>query len=134
MKETLLPGATGEVRHRVVTENLVSHVNPKGPAVLATPWVLSMMEHAAYNAIQPHLDDGEQSVGVGFEFQHIAPTPAGAQVVATAEVTSIEGMMVTLTIEARDEHEVIARGLHKRGVIRVESFAKRVARKTKAQQ
>jgi len=129
MKETLLPGATGEVRHRVVTENLVSHVNPKGPAVLATPWVLSLMEHAAYNAIQPHLDDGEQSVGVGFEFQHIAPTPAGAQVVATAEVTSIEGMMVTLTIEARDEHEVIAQGTHVRGVIEMTRFRKRLERK-----
>jgi predicted thioesterase len=31
----------------------------------------------------------------------------------------------------RDEHEVIARGLHKRAVITVESFARRVAKKAK---
>ena len=32
-------------------------------------------------------------------------------------------------IEARDEHELIARGVHKRAVIRVEQFARRVRRK-----
>lgn len=132
MRETLLPGATGEARYRVVSENLVSHHNPKGPAVLASPWVLSMMEHAAYNAIQPHLDEGEQSVGVGFDFRHLAPTPAGAQVVATAEVSLIEGMMVTLSIEARDEHEVIAQGTHVRAVIEMARFRKRLERKTRA--
>jgi fluoroacetyl-CoA thioesterase len=131
MRETLLPGATGEARYRVVSENLVSHHNPKGPAVLASPWVLSMMEHAAYNAIQPHLDEGEQSVGVGFDFRHLAPTPAGAQVVATAEVSSIEGMMVTLTIEARDEHELVAQGTHVRAVIEMARFRKRLERKTR---
>jgi predicted thioesterase len=131
MRETLLPGATGEARYRVVSENLVSHHNPKGPAVLASPWVLSMMEHAAYNAIQPHLDEGEQSVGVGFDFQHVAPTPAGAQVVATAEISSIEGMMVTLTIEARDDHEVIAQGTHVRAVIEMARFRKRLDRKAR---
>jgi predicted thioesterase len=131
MRETLLPGATGEARYRVVSENLVSHHNPKGPAVLASPWVLSMMEHAAYNAIQPHLDEGEQSVGVGFDFQHVAPTPAGAQVVATAEISSIEGMMVTLVIEARDDHEVIAQGTHVRAVIEMARFRKRLDRKAR---
>ena len=33
-------------------------------------------------------------------------------------------------LEARDPHELLARGLHKRAVIRVDSFARRVARKT----
>ncbi len=43
-----------------------------------------------------------------------------------------EGTRVTFHVEARDEHESIARGLHQRIVIRIESFAGRVAPKTKA--
>src|SRR5262249_47498632 len=65
MKPSLVPGVTGEAQKRVVTENLVSHHNPRGPAVLATPYLLMIMEYAAYNAIAPHLDEGEDSVGVG---------------------------------------------------------------------
>lgn len=129
MKESLRPGQTGEARHRVVTENLVSFHNPQGPPVLASPWMLSFMEHAAYNAIQPHLDDGEQSVGVGFEFQHLAPTPAGATVVATAEILEVDGNMVRLKIEARDEREVIGSGTHVRAVIDMQRFQKRLQRK-----
>jgi predicted thioesterase len=121
----------GEAQKRVVTENLVSHHNPHGPAVLATPYLLMIMEHAAYNAIAPHLDEGEDSVGVGFEFQHLAPTPAGATVHASAKVTQIEGMMVTLDFEAHDGHEVVGRGKHVRAVLDLARFRKRLDRKLK---
>ncbi len=47
MKKTLVAGVTGEARHRVVTENLVSFRKPDAPPVLATPWLLHVMETAA---------------------------------------------------------------------------------------
>jgi predicted thioesterase len=37
---------------------------------------------------------------------------------------------VDFQIEARDQHELIARGVHKRAVIRVGSFAQRLKRKS----
>ncbi|MBL9122468.1 MAG: thioesterase family protein [Planctomycetaceae bacterium] len=129
MKPTLIPGVTGEAQKRIVTENLVSHHNPRGPAVLATPYLLMIMEWAAYNAIAPHLDEGEDSVGVGFEFQHLAPTPAGATVIASATVTQIAGMMVTLDFEAHDGHEVVGRGTHVRAVLDLARFRRRLERK-----
>lgn len=129
MKKTLAPGATGEARHRVVTENLVSFRKPAAPPVLATPWLLYVMETAAYNALLPHLDTGEASVGVGFEFQHLAPTPAGDTVVATAEVTAVDGNRVTLDFQARDSRELIARGKHVRAVIQVDRFRQRLKEK-----
>ena len=117
MKKTLVPGVVGEWRHRVVTENLVNFRKPDAPAVLSTPWLLHVMETAAYEGIKPHLDPGEASVGTGFEFKRLAPTPAGNVVVATAKVTAVEGNRVTLELEARDSREVIARGTHVRAVI-----------------
>src|SRR5262245_2567378 len=86
MKPTLVIGLKAELQHRVVTQELLSSVYPGGPPVLATPFLLGLMEQAAARAIQPHLDPGEASVGYGFEFHHLAPTPVGATVVATAEV------------------------------------------------
>ncbi len=128
MKETLQPGISGEVRERVVSKHLVSARDPQLMPVLATPWMLGFMEHAAFDAIQPHLDDNEQSVGVGFNFEHLAATPAGATVTAKATVLSIDRRKVTFEIEARDEHQVIGRGTHVRAVVDIERFKRRLRR------
>jgi fluoroacetyl-CoA thioesterase len=129
MKSTLLPGLKSQVEHRVVTQELLSSIYPDAPPVFATPWLLSLMEQAAAEAIVAHLDPGEASVGYGFEFHHLAPTPVGATVIATAEVKSIEKNMVTFAIEARDHADVVSRGTHVRAVIDMERFLKRLKRK-----
>jgi len=129
MRKTLIAGVTGEARHRVVTENLVSFRKPDAPPVLATPWLLHVMETAAYDAILPHLDRGEASVGVAFEFEHLAPTPAGDTVVATAKVLAVEGNRISLEFEARDSHELVARGKHVRMVVGKERFRRRLKKK-----
>ena len=128
MKETLVVGVSGEQRHRVVSENLVSHYHPKGPPVFGTPFLLLVMESAAFNAISPHLDEGEQSVGVGFNFEHLAPTLPGATVVARAEVREINGNKITLDFEAHDGKQLIGRGTHVRAVLDMERFKKRLRR------
>jgi fluoroacetyl-CoA thioesterase len=130
MKPSLVPGLKTEVRHRVVTQELLSTIYPDGPPVFATPWLLSLMEQASAEAIYPHLDAGEASVGYGFEFKHLAPTAAGDTVIATAEITAIEKNFVTLHIEARDSTDVVSRGTHIRAVIDMERFLKRLKRKS----
>jgi predicted thioesterase len=130
MKTSLQPGLKAEVQHRVVSQELLSSVYPGGPPVFATPFLLGLMEHAAARAVQPHLDEGEASVGYGFEFHHLAPTPVGATVVATAEVTAVEKNMITFAIEARDHVDVVSRGTHVRAVIDMERFLKRIKRKS----
>jgi fluoroacetyl-CoA thioesterase len=129
MKSTLVPGLKFEVQHRVVTQELLSTIYPSGPPVFATPFLLSLMEQAAAQAIHSHLDAGEESVGYDFNFKHLAPTPVGATVIATAEVTAVDKNMVTFAIEARDNADVISRGTHVRAVIDMERFLKRVKRK-----
>lgn len=129
MKVSLAAGVQGTAEHRVVSENLVSFFHAAGPPVLGSPFLLMILEHAAFNALLPHLDPGEQSVGVGFDFQHLAPTPAGMRVYARAEVTGVRGNIITLDFEARDEHEVIGRGKHVRAVIEMARFKERLKRK-----
>ena len=96
--------------------------------MLSTPWLLYVMETAAYEAIKPHLDPGEASVGVGFDFQHLAATPPGDTVVASATVTAVEGNKIMLDFEARDSHELIAKGSHVRAVIDQNRFKRRLAK------
>lgn len=130
MRETLVSGVTGEARHRVVTADLVSSSRQGMPPVLCTPCLLDVMEQAAYESIRPHLDPGEASLGVGFEFEHLAPTPCGDTVLATARVTAVAGRQITLEFQAHDSQQQIARGRHVRAVVDVERFMRRLKEKS----
>jgi fluoroacetyl-CoA thioesterase len=104
---------------------------PNGPPpVLSTPWLVWFLEHAALDAALPYLEPGEITVGTHVAVNHIAPTPVGAQVTCTARIVHSEGPVITFQLEASDEHEIVARGLHKRQVVKVDKFAARVAQKT----
>ena len=102
------------------------------PAVLSTPILIGLLERTARGVLAPLLDANERSVGAEVELRHFAPTPLGARVVCAVRVVAAEGREVTFQVEARDQLELIARGLHKRAIIRVESFSRRVAAKRKS--
>ncbi len=132
MKSRPRAGTTGELKFTVAQEHVIDFATDGMPAVLATPRLIGLLERTAREALYPFLESNERSVGMEIEIRHLAPTPLGANVTCLARLISSEGSTATFHIEARDEQEVIARGIHKRGIIRVESFAKRVARKNKA--
>ena len=124
-------GTTGELRFIVEPGHLIDFATGGMPAVLSTPKLIGLLERTAREALHPFLQTDERTVGMEIEIRHLAPTPPGARVTCTARVIATEGTTVTFHVEARDEHELIIRGIHKRAVIQVESFARRVARKIK---
>ena len=123
-------GTLGEVRFTVEERHVIDFATDGMPAVLSTPNLIGLLERTARESLYPFLEPNERTVGIELEIRHLAPTPLGAQVTCTTRVISAEGNTVTFHVEARDEHEMILRGLHKRAVIRVESFRRRVAQKT----
>jgi len=129
MKSLPKIGTTGELQFVVEPKHAIDFAADGMPAVLSTPNLIGLLERTARQALQPFLDSDERSVGVEIELKHFAATPVGQKVTCIARVIHGEGTQVGFQIEARDAHELIARGLHKRAVIRVDSFAKRVQRK-----
>ena len=122
-------GTTGELKFIVAQEHAIDFASDGMPAVLATPRLIGLIERTAREALYPFLEANERTVGVEIELRHLAPTPLGQTVTCTARVILIESGQITFHVEARDDQEMIARGVHKRVVIRVESFARRVTKK-----
>lgn len=60
-----------------------------GLEVFGTPFMMAMMEHAAMDCVQPDLPEGKGTVGVDIQSSHLAPTPVGMTVRATATVTGV---------------------------------------------
>ena len=129
MKTTPRAGMTAEERITVDASNRIVFADDRMPAVLATPWLVAHLEYAARHAIAPCLEEHERSVGTFIEVEHLGPAPEGATVVCRARVILADGPSVTFQVEASDEVEVIARGIHRRRVIDVDRFARRLARK-----
>jgi predicted thioesterase len=80
------------------------------------------MEAAAVDCIDARLPTGQESLGVRLDIEHIAPTPAGLTVTATAELVEIDGRTLTFKVEARDDRELVGRGRHVRVVVDAARF------------
>ena len=133
MKSLPPTGHRGEHIFIVEPKHAIEFAEEGGmPAVFSTPQMIGLLERTARQALAPFLEAQERSVGIEIDLRHLAPTPVGAKVTLTARVVRAEGREITFQVEARDEVEMIARGLHKRAVIRVESFSRRVAAKRRA--
>lgn len=117
------------MKFTVAQEHAIDFTTGGMPAVLSTPKLIGLIERTARESLYPFLDDNERTVGAEVEIRHLAPTPLGQEVTINTRVIGGDGKLWDFQFEVRDQHEVIARGLHKRAVITVESFARRVARK-----
>jgi fluoroacetyl-CoA thioesterase len=122
-------GLVGELKVVVESKHAIDFTEGGMPAVLSTPALIGLLERTAREALSACLEPGENSVGIEVELQHLAPTPPGQTVVCLAKVIHAEGSRVCFQLEARDEKEIIARGIHKRQVIRAAAFGRKVAAK-----
>lgn len=130
MKSAPKIGTTGATTFVVAGEHCIEFASDGMPAVLSTPNLIGILERTARQAIAPFLAADERSVGVEIELRHLAPAPLGATVTATARVIGVSGRLVDFQIEARDQQELLLRGVHQRAVVNVNSFTKRVQSKT----
>ena len=135
MKDTLKPGLEHIFSYTVPIEKTVPHVYPESdlfrsmPEVFATAFMVGFMEWACMEALRPHLDDGECTLGTMINITHQAATPPGMQVTAHVRCLETDGKRTLWEIEARDEVEIIGRGTHERFTVKSEKFSARVAAK-----
>ena len=110
---------------QVVTPEMTARaIGSGGLEVFGTPFMMAMMEHAAMDCVQPDLPEGKGTVGVDIQSSHLAPTPVGMTVRATATVTGVSenGKLITFRVEASDDWGPIGEGTHTRAIIANDRF------------
>ncbi len=135
MKDTLQPGIS--IRHTldVSDAHSVPAVFPEAdlfqvmPPVFATAYMVGFIEWACIEALNPHLDDGEQSVGTHICVSHVAATPVGHGVYADVTLDRTEGRRLFFKVAAYDDDGLIGEGTHERAVINREKFMTRLSEK-----
>jgi predicted thioesterase len=125
----IVAGLHGSASLVVGEEHTAPSIGSGKVRVLATPVMINLIEAAALAAVEHLLPAGYQSLGTHLDVRHIAATPVGMRVTATAEVTRLDGRTVDFRVEARDERDLIGDGTHQRVVVNVSKFDERVQRK-----
>ncbi len=137
VKPTLKPGANTEFSFRVPATKTVPHLFPEAhefqlmPTVFATGFMVGLMEWTCLKIIDPHLDEGEGSLGVHIDVSHIAATVPGQTVTVTAECTRIDGRRLYFRVKAHDGLDLIGEGDHERMIVDWGKFESRVNEKAK---
>ena len=94
--------------------------------VFATPAMVALMENAAMKAVSYHLPECSTTVGAEMNVTHIKPSGVGAEIVASAVLTEVEGRKLTFNVGARDAEGMIGEGVHVRYVVDREKFMSKV--------
>ena len=125
----LPPGLKGVAELVVGEQHTAPRIGSGRIRVLATPVMINLIEAAALAAVEQSLPEEHQSLGTRLDITHIAATPVGMRVRATAEVVRVEGRTIHFRVRAEDERELIGEGTHERAIINVARFAAKMAEK-----
>lgn len=125
----LQPGRVGSVTLIVAEEHTAPRLGSGRAPVLGSPALIALFEAAAVACVEDQLADGQETLGVHLDVEHIAATPAGLSVTATAQLIEVSGRKLVFKVEARDARELIGRGRHTRIVVDSAHFRAKVAAK-----
>ena len=127
---SLEPGATAEVSFVVPPEHTADAMGNRGVHVLATPFLIGLLENAAAAVLAPLVPPGGTSLGTMVEMRHLAATPVGMTVRAKATLLETDGKRFLFAVEAWDDREKIAEGRHERYLVAdLSKFINRAMRK-----
>ncbi len=118
----IVVGTKAEVATLVETADTALEVGSGSLRVYATPCMAALMEGAACEALEGFLSEDQTTVGIELNLKHVAATPVGMEVRAEAEVTAVEGKIITFAITAYDEAGKIGEAAHKRAIVNSQKF------------
>jgi fluoroacetyl-CoA thioesterase len=138
VRQTLLPGLEGTFRYRVPPSRTVPRIYEDAadfqlmPAVLATGYMVALVEWACIELIKPHLDwPREQTLGTHVDLSHTAATPPGLTVEVRTRLAAVEGRKLVFEVSAHDGIDAICAGRHERHAILADRFVAKVDEKAK---
>jgi fluoroacetyl-CoA thioesterase len=136
VRDTLRAGLEASYRYRVPESKTVPRIYEEAadfqamPRVLATGYMVALVEWACIELIKPHLDwPREQSLGTHVDLSHTAATPPGLTVEIRTRLAAVEGRKLTFSVSAHDGIDAIPEGRHERHVFDAARFNAKVEAK-----
>ncbi|NND76156.1 MAG: thioesterase [Ilumatobacter sp.] len=115
-------GMRGDAKLMVTEADTAAALGSGVVDVLGSPRLIALCEEACQNALSGSLDEGTTSVGMRVQFDHLQPTPVGAEVCAEAVLKKIDGRRLKFDVSASDSGGLVAAGKITRVVVGLDQF------------
>ncbi len=122
-------GMTGTGSVTVAAEHYASLVFAGAPDVYATPSLAALIEATAAGFMEPHIGDGQMTVGTQLVINHTGATPPGVEVTVEVKVEAVGKRNVDFSWTAKDAFDDIGNGTHQRFALDKDRFESGLASK-----
>ena len=110
MKPGMMIGQVATISAVVTPDMFASFEGKVVHPAYSTVSMVYHMEWAARQIILPYLEDHEEGIGGAVTVKHLAPTPEGETITATATLTEIKGRAVITEVVVRNSREIVGKG------------------------
>lgn len=121
----LKEGLEFKLKSKVTNLNTAKEMKSGGLLVYATPAMVALMEQAAYESVQPYMEDGKTTVGIFMNVKHISASPVDMELSCKSKLCKIDGRKLSFVIEAYDSCGLIGTAEHDRFIVDAAGFQKK---------
>ena len=139
MKPLLQTGLSASMEYQVPEVRTVPHLLPEAPEfaamphVLATGYLVGLVEWTCMQALGGSLDDDERTVGVHVDLSHAAASVPGSIVRFDVTLVEISRRQLTFSVRVTEQDgTVVCQGQHKRAVIDLPRFEANLRNRTES--
>lgn len=119
MSESLAVGLQGSATHEITADMSPPHL----PApVLSTPSMIQLIEATCLTTVQPHLDEGQTTVGTHVCVSHDAGVFVGETITVECRLAEIDRRRLTFETTVTCGDRTLSTGTHQRAVIDLSRF------------
>lgn len=114
---------------KIVNENETASKVASGTLdVFSTPMLIAFMENAAFQLVQPELDEESSTVGISLNVKHLKANLVGDKISCVATLTSIEGKKLNFSVKVFYMDTLVGEGEHSRYIINKKKFLENIKR------
>ena len=115
-------GLTSKITLVVSSDDTAVAAHSGDVLVLSTPRIVALCEEAAVAAVVGHLAEGETTVSMRVQLDHLAPSAVGSTVTAIAKLEKVEGRRLKFSVSVSDARGLVAAGKVTRVVVERDRF------------
>lgn len=107
---------------QVTDKDTAKELGSGGLEVFATPALIALMENAAFNCVEPEMEEGNTTVGISINMKHLKANAVGDEVECTATLIEIEDRKLSFEIIASAKDKLVGKCTHERFIVNSDKF------------
>lgn len=129
----LRPGFAAEYAETPTSDSVAARFGNVDVDVVATPYLIWLLEGASVRAVKDHLGPRERTVGTAVDVRHLRAVPAGVEVTVRSELVEVDARRLVFAVQASARGEQVMVGKHERMIVDLDRFLQGAKRERPAE-